>query len=474
MNAPTLEALSGVSLADAGCIAEQSDERTPHFTVSRAQRRTIGAFLASLAQRKSNAVPLEHLGLTMSRLNCASCHVYHGDRGPEAAVGEYFTAIEEADLGDEGRLPPNLSDVGAKLNPQWMHDVLTASGVARPYLGARMPQFGEASVGDLGPQFAAAAGVWSQPDQGPSVPQEYGEIGRELVGAKAMNCIQCHNVAGRPSTGTPGPDLAQMAERLRYDAFSRWIHDPALTRPGTRMPSFFVNGMSGFTNLLSGDADKQVNAMWAYLSLGEFMPLPDGLVDPASLALVVTDEPVIFRSFIKGAGTRAIAVGYPEQVHIAYDATKCRIAAAWEGEFLNAAGAWANRGGTETNPKSMKWVAPSAPLFTSASMAGGKAIDIDVRFRGYQLDVQRRPVFYYELQAAEIEVLVSQQPVPVRSGTGGRLIDRFTLEGPKGARIIMAPGTRTPRGLTHDGDDKAMTITLDEQGKAAFELEVTW
>ena len=475
LSGPSLESLAKSGSAPlGGCMANPAAAGAPQFDLSSSQRRAIEAFLRSLPGRRTDSVPLDHMALTIARLNCTNCHEYQGDRGPETFIAQYFSAIEEADLGDEGRLPPNLSEVGSKLNPQWFHDVLAAGGRARTYLGARMPQFGEANIDALPKQFAAASGAWPQPDQGPALPSDYGEIGRQLVGANAMNCIQCHNVGGRPSTGTPGPDLAQMAERLRYDAFSRWIHDPKLTRPGTRMPSFFVNGVSGFTDMLEGDADKQVDAMWAYLSLGEFMPVPDGLVDPASLTLQVKDEPVIFRSFIKGAGVRAIAVGYPEQIHIAFDAAKCKLAEAWEGDFINAAGAWANRGGTETNPKSVKWSAPKDGLFVSASVGGGSTTEITPKFRGYRLDEQRRPIFIYELHAGEIEVLVHEQPLPARREGKPSLTQRFSLEGPKGTQIILMPGKRIANGLSGDVANGAASITLDDTGKAEFELEVTW
>ncbi len=472
--ARSLESLAETLGLNAGCVSGGREKHSPQFSVSSSQRAAIEAYLKSLVHRRTNNVPLDQLAVSFSRLNCSACHVYHGERGPEAAVGQYFTAIEEADLGDEGRLPPNLSDVGAKLNPQWLREVLTESARARPYLGARMPQYGEQHAEALVSHLASASGVWSEPDHGPSSPGTYAEIGRQLVGANAMNCIQCHSVAGKPSTGTPGPDLAQMAERLRYDAFARWIHDPKLTRPGTRMPSFFVSGRSGFTELLEGDAFKQVEAMWAYLSLGEFMPLPDGFVDPSSLTLQVTDEPMIFRSFIKGAGVRAIAVGYPEQIHMAFDPERCVMTSAWEGEFINAAGAWANRGGTETNPKALNWVAPNDPLFVSASVEGGASARFSTRFRGYRLDEGRRPTFMYELRAGDIEILVDEKPLPARSNSRATITQRFTLQGPRGARIILAVGTRKASGVSGDLSNGIGSVTLDDQGKAAFELEVTW
>lgn len=476
LSSTPLESLvsADTSVHPEGCLSEKPQQHVPQFGLSAVQRRNVEAFLRSLPQRRSNSVPLEQLALSVSRLNCANCHVFNGDRGPEAAINEYFVAREETDLGDEGRLPPNLSDAGAKLNPQWFHQVLAERGIARPYLGAHMPQFGEKNVADFPALFAAAAGKWPEPDHGPASPTEYAEIGRKLAGAKAMNCIQCHTVAGHASTGTPGPDLAHMAERLRYENFSRWVHDPQLTRPGTRMPSFFVGGQSGFTDLLGGDAHKQVDAIWAYFSLGEFMPLPEGLTEPASLALQVKDEPIVFRSFIKGAGVRAIAVGYPEQIHIAFDADKCRLAEVWQGDFLNASGAWANRGGTETNPAAVAWTAPDEPLFVSAMAGSGGAREVKTRFRGYRLDAQRRPVFMYDLAAGDAIIKVEEQPRPSRENGKPKLVERFELQGPPGALVVLTPGTREARGLSGEAGKGSAHVTLDDQGKASFELEVTW
>ena len=54
--------------------------------------------------------------------------------------------IGEADLGDEGRLPPHLTGVGDKLQPEWLREVLLNKGTARSYMATRMPQFGEANI----------------------------------------------------------------------------------------------------------------------------------------------------------------------------------------------------------------------------------------------------------------------------------------------------------------------------------------
>ena len=45
---------------------------------------------------------------------------------------------------------------------------------------------------------------------------------------------------------------------------------------------------------------------------------------------------MLLRTFMKGVGTHAIAVEYPEGIHAAFDALKVRFALAWRGRFLDA------------------------------------------------------------------------------------------------------------------------------------------
>jgi hypothetical protein len=173
----------------------------------------------------------------------------------------------------------------------------------------------------------------------------------------------------------------------------------------------------------------------------------------------VDDEPVVVRTFMTEAGARAIACGYPQRVHCAFDADRCRLALVWTGRFLNAAGAWAARGGTETDPdQPPAWTAPDRALFTTTD---GRAMT--ARFLGYRLDDERRPVFRYELRSGSAAYDVSEQPIPHRGGEGeggGPWMERrFEIRGPAGAALRVA-GERD--------------ILLDGDGRAEFSLEVRW
>ena len=57
-----------------------------------------------------------------------------------------------------------------------------------------------------------------------------------------------------------------------------------------------------------------------------------------------TTEPIIYRNFIEGAGVRAIGVGYPEEINLAFDANNMRLAMIWRGSFMDASRHWTGRG----------------------------------------------------------------------------------------------------------------------------------
>jgi mono/diheme cytochrome c family protein len=468
--APSLESVAAGDGA-AGCLADEPPPGVPAFAIDAGDRRDLGAFLASIPARRSADVPLDRLHATLDRLDCVACHAFHGDTGPEAALLAYFGSRGEADLGDEGRLPPDLTDAGGHLTAAWMNDVLAGGQRARPYIATRMPDFGAANVARLPGLFARAAGVTTLLDTEPAFALDRATAGRALVGSEGLNCIQCHEISGHDSTGTPGPDLALMPGRLRYDSFRRWLHDPVRIQPRTRMPTFFVGGRSAQTGVLGGAAGAQIDAMWAYLSQGDGLALPEGLVDPAGFELVVQSEPIVFRTFLRDAGVRAIACGFPEQIHCAFDADRCAVTAVWQGRFLGAQGAWGNRGGTQTNPDSVRWTAPPTPVL---AIVGPGDAATSTRFRGYRLDDERRPIFLYDLARDDVAIDVTEQPQPRLSSGGATLVRRFTLTGPPGTEVAVHAGDLAARGAALARDDEhGLLLRLDDAGRGAFDLELS-
>ena len=100
--------------------------------------------------------------------------------------------------------------------------------------------------------------------------------------------------------------------------------------------------------------------MWAYLSLGPGLPLPDGMEPPKGLLLAVKERPEVLRTFLKESGNRAVAVGYPGGVSVAFAADECKLSYAWAGNFLDASPVWDKRGGNPAKLLGPKfWTAPA-------------------------------------------------------------------------------------------------------------------
>jgi len=185
------------------------------------------------------------------------------------------------DIGDEGRIPPSLTGVGAKLQSPWLREVLFTAPVVRPYMATRMPIYGPENVQHLPPIFEEAD---ARPDAAPApdiaapgIAMEADRDGRLLIGTKGLKCIECHDFAGRKSLGTPGIDLANTGQRLKWDWFKRHLLDPQLLRFGTRMPAFWPDGVAVDRQTLGGDPARQILAIWAYLVRMDFTHLPVGL-----------------------------------------------------------------------------------------------------------------------------------------------------------------------------------------------------
>src|SRR5262249_22349937 len=120
------------------------------------------------------------------------------------------------------------------------------------------------------------------------------------------------------------------------------------------------------------------------------------------IPLVPAAGAILYRNFIAGAGTRAIAVGYPEKAHLAFDANDLRIALLWQGAFIDAGRHWTDRGGGFQGPlgDNILRLHAGAPFAVLArpqdAWPAGPSKALGWRFRGYQLTKDDRPTFLYE------------------------------------------------------------------------------
>lgn len=495
---------------DNGCLGTHVLKGLPQYDLTAEQRDAIKAALKDQAGLNQPLEPKEQVTHAMAAMNCFACHKRGDVGGPTQDRSDYFKMTAEFDMGEEGRIPPHLGNVGSKLLPEAMEQIIFEGKLhVRPVLATRMPRFSKQVLAGLVDSFQKADPTVDVPT--PKFSESNAKDGRTLVGAKGLGCINCHGLNGTKSLGMPAPDLGTAAARLKWPWYRKLLDNPPAVNPQTRMPQFWPMGQVFFANLAGGTEDSQIGATWSYLSLGESMALPTGLVrSDTGFELVPGDVPLIHRTFMADVGPRAILVGFPEMVHVAFDANGVRMAKAWRGRFFDAKGMWQDRGGSWMPPLGKDIInMPSGPAFAALSSPDAswpvirepvvKEEDRNVggHFKGYELDKEERPIFHYLYNGTDIR----EQPLPVLTERGSRLIRKFTLGGNPQPNLYFLAGDGSKIEQKSPGvwvvDDK-LTLTLspadklepkvrDSNGKkqllvpvkfdndkASFQVEMSW
>ena len=328
-----------------GCLDER-DPSTPRYDLSREQR---DALLAALAADQQPS-PTARVHESLTALNCLACHV-RGDHGGVTAELDPYFGTDEPELGDSARIPPELTHVGAKLQDEWLRKVLLDGLEVRPYMHTRMPMFGAAPLAELPELLAAADELEPYPLRFPKQGEETRELrdgARELLGTKGLGCVSCHDFNGKPSPGFGGMDLITTYDRLQPDWFARFLIAPQVYRPGIVMPESWPDGEAVHSKILAGDTQRQLEAIWHYLSLGTSAGDPPG-IQRKPTNLVVEDEVRTYRGRSRVAGFRGITVGFPGGLSYAFDAQNGALSAIWRGDWISVY--WGGQGAGDFNPR---------------------------------------------------------------------------------------------------------------------------
>ncbi len=385
---------------DRGCLSEEQGA-WPMFSLTAAQRQ---ALRAALGRESHELVPRDQIAVTLTAFRCLNCHQRDELGGVSPERDPHFQT-ENPNLGPQGRIPPTLTGVGAKLNSTWMRQVLVSGRTIRPYVLTRMPQYGAENVAHL-------VDLFSHVDRLPPLEfpefadqKKLREAGAEMVGTGGLNCIACHTFQLTAAANMPGVDLTEMAERLEKNWFYHYMRDPQSLSQNTIMPSFWPGGRAMRSDILDGDRDLQLEALWQYLLEGRQARTPRGLIlEP--LELLATEEAVMLRRSYPGIGKRGIGVGYPREVNLVFDAEQLRLAMIWKGKFADPAGVWRSQGHGSVRPLGDRQI----------RFANGPDLDhadnpwiVDEgrpphhQFQGYSLDDQRRPRFRYAFAGIRVE-----------------------------------------------------------------------
>ncbi|OWK38734.1 c-type cytochrome [Fimbriiglobus ruber] len=432
-------ALEGSDLAH-GCLSRKPG-KGPRYVLDDGQVKAIRAALAAKAEPASDTA---RVALTLTAFNCVGCHARDKFGGVSEEIDPFFTSGEK-ELGDEGRLPPPLTLVGAKLRPVALKKVLFDGDGVRPYMATRMPQYGEANLRHLPDLLAKLDAVkpvafnLPKPDGATATERdrekEMRAGGRELVGDKGLGCVACHTFNGK-AAGKKGIELLTTTERLRPSWYFHFLQNPGAFRPRVVMPSAWPNGVAVHTTILAGDTHRQLEAVWYYLSLGTSAQDPSGVQNPETL-LSATDAARTYRGRSGVAGYRGIAVGSPERLHYAFNAETGTLSAIWTGDFVRV-----NRGGQGSGnfhpagrfvqlaqdvsfhdlaDERAPW--PLRPVMTKEVPANPNPLypkNLGYQFQGYHTDDASIPTFMYlcgeiEIEDRSVVQLVDKKPRLVRT-----------------------------------------------------------
>lgn len=485
-----------------GCLdAKPNPDKSPAYKLDPTEREALAAFVKDGFIGAGSPAPAYQARVALKRFNCLNCHQRDGEGGIPVELADQMRQLEKAENADDVR-PPVLTGVGHKTRTTWLKAILTQSGRARPWMQLRMPQYGDVNVGFLPEAIASLEGTVTD-DKVHVVERTPAKLsaGRNIIGKGGLGCISCHDIGGIANTGTRGPDLATINQRVRYEWYERWLSQPLRMAPGTRMPQAFIDGKSTLKTVFDGDPHQQAEAMWSYLALGPGLPLPDGLEPPKGLVIAVKDRAEVLRTFMPDAGAKAIAVGYPGYVSIAFSADQCRTAYAWGGNFLDASPVWNNRGGAPAKLLGQKfWTAPvghpwgltadpKVPpefLVRANNPAFGLPLPLEpariydgpmaVKFDGYSLDKDGKPTFRYRLDETGkgAELLVAETPSPLKSLLATGLARKFevTIPGGYGAWFFAGMTGKEPRLFDSAGAPVKIDFKADEVLASAVRTRV--
>ncbi|MEQ9410711.1 MAG: c-type cytochrome [Fuerstiella sp.] len=398
-SAPAISQPLSAVRVDRGCLSAEHGS-WPQFSLTAAQREAIRT---ALSQGQRTLTDEEQIGVTLTAFRCVNCHQRKDLGGVSAERNPHFHTTDP-NLGPQGRIPPTLTGVGAKLNPAWLRQVLVGGRTIRPYVLSRMPKFGTENVEHL-------IDLLGRVDELPDIQftefadqKPMREAGFEMVGNRGLNCIACHTFQLKGAATMPAVDLTDMAERLQKKWFYHYMRNPQQLSLNTVMPSFWPGGRAIRQDLLGGDADLQIEALWQYLLDGRQARQPRGLIiEP--IELLATDEAVMLRRSYPGVGKRGIGVGYPEQVNLVFDAEQMRLAMLWAGKFADPGGVWRSQGHGTVRPLSRNVIQFAAgPDLDDAEAPWivDEGRPPQHRFRGYSLDERQRPRLMYDFDEVRV------------------------------------------------------------------------
>jgi|GEM_PF-290976 len=473
----------------AGCLGEK---HLPSFSMSDRAREEINAF-ASLAAAERHFSPFEARQQLLRDSACFVCHQLDGDQSPLMEhIGQSLWTPHLM------RLPyqrtPRLTGTLAKYTRSHLLDVLKSGSTATwpSWYSYRMPLYAEnaeqivaalAERDGYPPMDLPATG--STPTENPTL----STFGASLVGFEGYSCVSCHIWKSRELTtidpAAVGPELTTVTLRIQRTWFDRWLEDPGRVHPGTPMPAFFPKGRPApLASVLDGDASKQKDAIWSYLSQGTNAPSPQ----PRSLIPIVVpgsgEPPVIAQIPLRlpnGNTLESLCLQYSDGLLAVYDLSTATLHSLHsDAQILRDPNGWRRFSLSGSHQLDEVGVMPALQVLTSESAPA----NVTMEFRGYdRLSDGARLRFRISCEAFAVEIvetlrqenqgavvrlrrdwrvngLPSAYSIEIKSGLGSR-------ESGEASDLATRIGFVNAQGRTAlaiDGKTLALRATPDESG----------
>lgn len=252
-----------------GCLAATAAVRddAPAFHLTTEEREAIAIFLRSDGRSFGQTTPLESAARLVRQLRCTACHDRDGGFAPRTAI-----VYDEGITGLAPEPVPSLTWTGEKLRREWIEAFLAGRlDSPRPWLKARMPRYAYYAEA-LAHALPAEHGL-ARKSRTDALPPAEGlvEAGRQLTLQTALDCRQCHGIGSTAPRGddrtlnAQGINFAETRLRVTHEFFLRLLRDPVRVDPATKMPKLAEAGRTNVTQHFSGDAEKQFEAIWAYI-----------------------------------------------------------------------------------------------------------------------------------------------------------------------------------------------------------------
>ena len=253
-----------------GCLSggNPPTKKSPVYSFSPAQRDALIDFLENSIESLKRADPQETSARLVKRLRCASCHDRDGRQSDRALV-----IAQEG----SGRLPetiPSLTWAGEKLRSDWTRQLLSGELVqkTRPWLTARMPAF-PTYAEPLAAGLACEHGIDPNESATDSTTDpSLVDAGEALTRQNGLDCRQCHAIGDLQPRGDKdtkialGINFSHIRDRMRHDAYHRFMLDPPRYDINTRMIKLSEDGLTTkLKDFFDANAHQQFEAVWSYI-----------------------------------------------------------------------------------------------------------------------------------------------------------------------------------------------------------------